>query len=142
MKRAEAAEARVAEFVIDGELRKAAMELGVLDTAVDDVLLRGKTTFKMVNGKATAFGPDSKEIYRPKDGEPLNIRDFVEELAKKATHLFKASKGADSQGGDKTGSPGGKNPWKKDSINLTQQMQIIRENPALAARLKSEAGAS
>lgn len=139
-KRAEAAEARVAEYVIDGELRKAAMELGVLDTGVDDVLLRGKQTFKMVNGKATAFGPDGKEIYRPKDGEPLTIRDYVEGLPTKAPHLFKASKGAESQGGDKTGSPGGKNPWKKDSFNLTQQMQITRENPALATRLKSEAG--
>lgn len=144
-KRAEAAEARVAEFLIDGELRKAATELGVLDTAVDDVLLRGKTTFRMVNGKATAFGLDGKEIYRPKDGEPLNIRDFVEDLAKKATHLFKPSKGAGAEGGSGSGgsgAPGGKNPWKKDTFNLTQQMQITRENPTLAARLKSEAGVS
>lgn len=141
-KRAEAAEARVAEFLIDGELRKAATELGVLETAVDDVLLRGKTTFKMVNGKATAFGPDGKEIYRPKDGEPLNIRDFVEDLAKKATHLFKPSKGAGAEGGSGGGHAGGKNPWKKETFNLTQQMQITRENPALATRLKSEAGVS
>lgn len=138
----EAAEAQVASFMIDGELRKAGSELGVLDTAFDDLLLRGKTTFKMVNGKPTAFGPDGKELYRAKDGEPLTVRDFVEDLSKKATHLFKPSSGGGAEGGktNHAGATGGKNPWKKDTFNLTQQMQITRENPSLAARLKSEAG--
>ncbi|MCR4398940.1 MAG: DUF4355 domain-containing protein [Firmicutes bacterium] len=33
------------------------------------------------------------------------------------------------------------NPWKKETFNLTMQAKILRENPALAARLKAEAGA-
>lgn len=34
----------------------------------------------------------------------------------------------------------GKNPWKKETRNLTEQGRITREDPALAARLKKEAG--
>lgn len=35
--------------------------------------------------------------------------------------------------------PSIKNPWKKETFNLTEQMRILRENPPLAARLKAEA---
>src|SRR5690606_36019732 len=33
-----------------------------------------------------------------------------------------------------------KNPWSKEHFNLTEQGRIIRENPELAAQLKSQAG--
>ncbi len=36
--------------------------------------------------------------------------------------------------------PGGKNPFAKDSQNLTAQMQLLKENPTEAARLAAEAG--
>ncbi len=35
-----------------------------------------------------------------------------------------------------------RNPWKKDSFNLTEQCEIARSNPAEAARLKAEAVAT
>lgn len=34
-----------------------------------------------------------------------------------------------------------KNPWKRETLNLTEQARILRENPALAASLKASAGA-
>jgi membrane protein involved in colicin uptake len=34
----------------------------------------------------------------------------------------------------------GKNPWTKEHFNLTEQLQIIKTNPALAASLKQAAG--
>lgn len=36
---------------------------------------------------------------------------------------------------------GAKNPWSKDSFNLTQQVALERENPAEAARMKAAAQA-
>ena len=41
-----------------------------------------------------------------------------------------------------SGSPtnGGKNPYKKDQFNFTEQMRIESENPELAAKLRAEAG--
>lgn len=135
----DAAEAQVANFMIDGELRRAGTELGVLDTAFDDVILRGKTTFRMVDGKPTAFGADGKEIYSPSKGEALSVREYVEGLAKTAPHLFKASSGSGSEGSKNPGT-GSDNPWKEGQINLTKQMEITRANPSLAAKLKAEAG--
>ena len=35
---------------------------------------------------------------------------------------------------------GGKNPYKKDQFNFTEQMRIESENPELAAKLRAEAG--
>jgi hypothetical protein len=35
---------------------------------------------------------------------------------------------------------GDKNPWKKDSLNFTEQGRITREDPEKAKRLKAEAG--
>jgi len=52
----------------------------------------------------------------------------------------------DASGGGthtKIGGPTGDkvaNPWKKETRNLTQQMKIAKENPALADRLRAEAG--
>jgi len=48
-----------------------------------------------------------------------------------------------SGGGGRGGPAGpnaGGNPWAKDSINLTDQSRITRENPTLAASLKAAAG--
>ena len=36
--------------------------------------------------------------------------------------------------------PGGRNPFARDQFNLTEQARIARENPALAARMKAQAG--
>jgi hypothetical protein len=43
---------------------------------------------------------------------------------------------AGSKGGNATP---GKNPFAKDSLNLTEQMRLMRENPTLAAKLQSQA---
>ncbi len=135
----------VARHEIDGALRKAGAELGLLDTAVDDLILRGRSVFKLVDGKVVGYGPDGKELFSPKDGSPLAVKDWTENLSKTAPHLFKPSSGSGA-GGSGSGSGGaggggtGKNPWKKETYNLTEQMAITRTNPTLAARLKAEAG--
>lgn len=39
-----------------------------------------------------------------------------------------------------TDANGGVNPFKKETLNLTKQIEILNTNPELAARLKAEAG--
>jgi len=52
-------------------------------------------------------------------------------------------KGNGSSGGGAGGSNNGggaaNNPWKKDTLNLTEQGKIVKENPTLAAQLKKAA---
>ena len=52
----------------------------------------------------------------------------------------KNSGGGAGGGGKTTG--GGTNPFAKESLNVTEQMRITKENPDLANRLKQEAGAA
>lgn len=35
-----------------------------------------------------------------------------------------------------------KNPWAKDSFNLTEQLRLVADNPTLAAHLKTQAGSA
>lgn len=48
--------------------------------------------------------------------------------------------GGDAKGGKGATIPDAKNPWAKDSENLTLQMTISRDDPAKAAKLKAQAG--
>lgn len=72
-------------------------------------------------------------------GNPVGIDDAVKPLKESFPHLFKAEPGADYKpaGG---GTPPAKNPFAKDSFNLTEQGKLLRENPAQAKALASAAG--
>lgn len=74
-----------------------------------------------------------------KEGNPVGIDDVVKPLKESSPHLFKTEPGADYKpaGG---GTPPSKNPFAKDSFNLTEQGKLLRENPAQAKVLASAAG--
>jgi multidrug efflux pump subunit AcrA (membrane-fusion protein) len=65
------------------------------------------------------------------------IKADIEELKKL---VGPAGKGPVGSGTNPAGAPQ-KNPWATETLNLTEQARILRENPALAAQLKREAGA-
>ena len=80
------------------------------------------------------------------------IEDLTDEASvnERIKSFREANKGLilSEQGGGtgRTGKPAGgtsttKNPWKKESFNLTEQIQLAQTNPAEAARLKAEAAA-
>ena len=73
------------------------------------------------------------------EGNPVGIDDVVKPLKESSPHLFKTEPGADYKpaGG---GTPPSKNPFAKDSFNLTEQGKLLRENPAQAKALASAAG--
>lgn len=74
-----------------------------------------------------------------KDGNPVGIDDIVKPLKESSPHLFKTEPGADYKpaGG---GTPPAKNPFAKDSFNLTEQGKLLRENPVQAQALAAAAG--
>lgn len=93
-------------LVIDNAVREQAIKFGVAPTAVDDVLLRAKTVFKVEGGQPVAKDRDGKVIYG-KDGQnSLGIGDWIGGLKDNAPHLFGPSQGsgADNRRG------GGKQP--------------------------------
>lgn len=79
-----------------------------------------------------------------KHGNPARMAQLIDEFANNET--FAAAFPADVKGGSDAregrGSRVSNNPWAKDTLNITKQAEIRRENPQLAERLKSEAAAA
>lgn len=74
-----------------------------------------------------------------KDGNPVGIDDLLKPLKEASPHLFKADNG----GGYKPaggGNPSAKNPFSKDSYNLTEQGKLLRDDPTRARELAAVAG--
>ncbi len=92
-------------LVIDNTVRSAASNHKVLDTAIDDVVMRAKASFKMKDGVAKAYDDKGNVIFG-KDGEsPLTVQEWVKDLNKTAPHLFVQSTGggANNQGSGGSG---------------------------------------
>ncbi|MCM1564917.1 MAG: phage scaffolding protein [Dehalobacter sp.] len=74
------------------------------------------------------------------DGESLiGLTDQLEALKKSDAYLFDQALGGQTPPNYGGGSPGVKNPWKKETFNLTDQGKILRENPELAKQLQAAA---
>jgi hypothetical protein len=81
-----------------------------------------------------------------RDGKPVPARvaDLVAEF--KANPVYGRAFDGDgrSGGGAHPGNGSGvgsvKNPWAKETFNLTEQMMLLRNDPPLAAAMKSQAG--
>lgn len=75
------------------------------------------------------------------EGKPVGVEDVLKPLKEAAPHLFKA----DGNGGYKPaggGNPPAKNPFAKDSFNLTEQGKLLRDDPTRAKELAAAAGAT
>jgi len=86
-------------LVIDSAVRKAATDTKVLPSAVDDVLLRAKTTFKVVDGTAIPHDSNGNIVYGKDGSSPMGIGEWMGKLAKDASHLFEGSQGSGGGGG-------------------------------------------
>jgi hypothetical protein len=93
--------------------------------------------FNLLGGKAAVSEDGTVTV----NGKPAH--DAVSELLEQHPYLAKP-RGSAGSGTPISGSWGAsvlKNPWAKESFNLTEQARIFRENPAEAQRLKAAAGA-
>lgn len=93
----EASNRQLEGLLIDSAVRVKALESGALPTAVDDVMLRAKMTFRIVDGRAVPHDGD-KPIYGKNGVDPMSVEEWIGNLAKNAPHLFGATQGGGSQG--------------------------------------------
>lgn len=144
-------ESQLKKLMVDHAIETALTPLNPLDDARDAIALLAAQAvrIKEVNGEYVVEVLDEKGNPRIKDGygTPFGIGDYLAEVREKRPSLFKAEnkhgigfKPTNGGGGAVGGAGGGKNPWAKDSWNITEQMSLTNTNPALAQRLKSEAG--
>jgi len=80
--------AQLEEVIISDKLKEAAIKYGVAETALQDVLNRGKATFVVKDGK-----PLPKSGAVDSDGNVLSPEAWVKALTTEAPHLFKTTQG-------------------------------------------------
>ena len=123
-------------------LRAAAVAAGVRESAVDDILLRGRGVFT-VGDNNQLEARDSEGNLRKVGNKALSPDLFIKGLRDTHPHYW-----PDSQSGGARGGTGGgnsvPNPFVKgsDTYNVTQQAKLRREDPELAKQLEAEAKAA
>lgn len=126
----------------DADAKAAAMERA---TAIEAI--RAKSGIKFVDG----IDPDLLKGIFSKQFDGLDDLTDEATVNDRLKTFREANKGLilSEQGGGtgRSGQPAGggytsRNPWKKESFNLTEQIQLAQSNPAEAARLKAEAAAN
>lgn len=82
-------------------------------------------------------------LFETDDGKLIAIEDAAAWLAKTEPGLLKAQ-GAGGSGAPPagTGGAGATNPWARQTLNLTEQGRLLRDQPQLAAQLKAQAQAA
>ena len=85
-------------LMIDTTAKSAAAQNGVISFALDDVVLRAKTIFKVVDGTVVAM-EGTKQLYDKDGTTPLTIDGWVKGLKKSAPHLFSMPAGGGAPGG-------------------------------------------
>ena len=135
---------RLTSIQIDQGVLTVATKRGLRPTAIPDITARARSIFRLVNGVPTAFEPDGKALRYGKDGlTPMTLDEWVDAQVSEAPHLFESNAGGGAAGNGSGGVGGSKasvkNPFRKESWNLTEQMKLQKSDPQLAARLKAAA---
>lgn len=87
---------QLAKLVIDNAVRDSAMKAGVVDTGMDDILLRSKSIFSLKDGKAVPTDAQGNTIFGHGTSEPMSVNEWVKAQMDVAPHLFKSSSGSGS----------------------------------------------
>jgi hypothetical protein len=136
--------ARLTAIQIDQGVTTVATKRGLRPTAIPDITSRARTVFRLVDGAPRAYEADGKTVRVGKDGmTPMTLDEWVDQQVADAPHLFESNAGGGAAGNGSGGAGGGnrsvKNPFRKESWNLTEQMKLQRTDPGLAARLRAAA---
>lgn len=129
--RAEKAEGQVRKLVVDNGL-DAALDAANVSPALKKAakaLLRESVELKDENGDPVAL----------MGGVPLTDAIKAWSATDEGKHFVTNGNTGGGAPGGKSGEQG-RNPWKADQRNLTEQDRIEAQDPALAGRLKAEAG--
>ncbi len=101
----EQAQTQLQTLLIDNAVSTSANKLQVRQTALEDVMLRAKQTFRVDNGEVTAVDSEGNFIASKTGDGSMGIEEWMRKLSKNAPHLFEDSVGASAPGAKKAVSP-------------------------------------
>ena len=101
--------------------------------------------FKIEDGQVVAYDAAGNKLFsRTKPGEVAGFEEALELIVESypyKEHILKGTGHSGSGAQPGSGPSGLKNPWKQGAdFSLTEQDRIAAKDPALAGRLKAEAG--
>jgi hypothetical protein len=139
----DALNARLVAIQIDQGVIGVASKRGLRASAIPDITARARGVFRLMNGVPTAFEADGQTVRAGKDGvTAMTLDEWVDAQVSEAPHLFESNAGGGAAGNG-SGGVGNKtpvkNPFKKDSWNLTEQMRLQKNDSKLAERLRAAA---
>lgn len=119
---------------IHDQVRSAAKESGVLESAIEDALLLADRTFELTE--------DGKAVVKDGTGfsAGLQPKDWFGDLQTKRPHWWGTSQGGGAGGNRQGGGGAEANPWSHDGWNMTKQGEIYRKDSARAEQLAKAAG--
>ena len=129
-----------AGIALDCEVRRQARELGLDAAAATKLGEAARVAFRIVGGEPIPVAADRQTVLLAADG--VNVLSVTEWVARQA-------RGAQPRGEDGRWMPDEgdevlpmRNPFRRKTWNLTEQMRLQRRDPRLAKRLKAEAWAA
>ena len=138
--------ARLTAIQIDQGIITVATKKGLRPTAIPDITARARTVFRLVDGVPRAYEADGQTVRVGKDGiTPMTLDEWVDSQVADAPHLFESNAGGGAAGDASSGGASARanrsvrNPFRKETWNLTEQMKLQKSDPQLAARLKAAA---
>ncbi len=135
--------ARLTAIQIDQGVITVATKKGLRPTAIPDITARARIVFKLVDGAPRAYEADGQTVRVGKDGiTPMTLDEWVDQQVADAPHLFETNSGSGAASNGSGGAANNrsvKNPFRKETWNLTEQMKLQKTDPQLAARLKAAA---
>ena len=135
--------AQLLEKEIERHVVEAGTKLGLRASAIPDLKGRARNIFKISGGTISAVDLDGQTPVFGRDGvTPLTFDEWVARQVVDAPHLFESSAGGGAVGHGSGGvahKTSVKNPFLKDSWNLTEQMRLQKSDPNLAQRLRAAA---
>lgn len=100
-------------LLVDSAVKDAAVKSAALPSALDDLLLRARSSFVVENGTAIMKDSNGHVVYDKDGSTPLSVDSWVKSLKKSAPHLFTMPAGGGAHGG---GGRGGIDPSKMTAI--------------------------
>lgn len=95
----EAMIAKVKKLMVEGSLRQAAAELGLVPSAVEDALVRAMNVFRVDDQRGLIAEENGSTIFGKDGKNPLTPAEWLESMKEKAPHWFPAPVGGGAGGG-------------------------------------------
>lgn len=132
-------EAKAAKADLEGKFQGSRKTAAIAQAVAKHPFIDADDAAFFLERKARFEGEDL--VYEGDGGKLITLDEAAAHIAATKPHLVKAAGGGGSGYRDDGGGKG-KNPWSKDSFNLTEQIQLTATNPTQAAAFKAAASAA